>query len=675
MLKKINNFLKSTSGSIMPTMGILAIPLTLAAGAAVDYSLYSNFRSKVQSSIDIASLATSHQLGPIFNSVPENLNDEQTKEYIKKELEDYANVFMKENMGNSSIGTYKIEAKYTTGSLTAAGSVSLTANIEYDTIFGSKNSPPPFFVDIINEDIISAVQIGDRTVELALVVDNSNSMKPPKLAELRKASTSLVNSIFGSASLSSREDPVQFSIVPFAGMVRLDPSNKNASWMDVNGVAPTHHDNFDWLNSYVGSPQPVRDGNGVKVDGKWKTRMDVFKMLGTSWAGCVEMRPWPHNVLDTVTSNSGTQSQIDRSVDIDGDGINDSGNLNALFVPFFAPDEPDEYYPDKNGNKKLNAVSNSIKHKRDKQRYGNNYLYDFKTPDNKIHQPTKTNYAPVKDAITINRQIERTNWMFKYQTNLKTGTINAKKTRGPNLHCAIQELTPLTTDRNLLLNKIDDLTKTSLNTNMHAGLTWGWRTLSESEPFTAGRPNGARQNLKFIVLLTDGANYYQKDRGQFESNSHQNTPNLTAYGPWGYARVEPENAPTSISMQNPVTGRTTHNRWSQGLARTDLTGTIYENTRFEAHPDQNNEFREIMDAHTLQACNNIRDDSITIYAVAFDVKNDNIRNLLTNCAGSGRLDGEDVVDGTTYYFEADNNQLTSTFEEIAAQISDLRLTQ
>ena len=669
MLKKFKKYIENTSGSILPTMGILAIPLTVAAGAAVDYSLYSNFRSKVQSSIDIAALATSHQLGPIFNSVPDGYNDEQTKEYIKKELEEYANVFMTENMGSSNLGSYNIEAKYKTGSLTAAGSVSLIAKTEYDTIFGSKNSPAPFFVDVISEDIISAVQIGDRTVELALVVDNSNSMKTPKLTELRKASTSLVNSVFGSASLSSREDPVQFSIVPFAGMVRLDPSNKDASWMDVNGVAPTHHDNFDWFNTYQGSPQPVRDGNGVKIDGNWVTRMDVFEMLDTSWAGCVEMRPWPHNVLDTVVSNNGTQSQIDRSVDIDGDGINNDGNLNALFVPFFAPDEPDQYYPDTNGTQKINGVNNSIKHTKDAQKYVNDYLYDFKETNNNILYPKTTNYVPVKDAITYNRQIERTNWMFKYQTNLKTKNVNAKKTKGPNQHCAIQELTPLTADRELLLNKINGLTKTALNTNMHAGLTWGWRTLSDNEPFTAGRPNGANENLKFIVLLTDGANYYQRDNKNF------NTPNRTAYGPWGYARVKPSSAPSSVSMKNPVTDETTHNRWAQGLASTDLTGTVYENTTFAAEPDTNNDFRKIMDAHTLQACNNIRDDSITIYAVAFDVKSESIRELLTNCAGSGRIDGEDVVDSATYYFEAGNNQLSGTFEEIAAQISDLRLTQ
>ena len=42
------------------------------------------------------------------------------------------------------------------------------------------------------------------------------------------------------------EKPVQFALVPFAASVNVGPENAGASWMDVNGVSPVHHENFDW---------------------------------------------------------------------------------------------------------------------------------------------------------------------------------------------------------------------------------------------------------------------------------------------------------------------------------------------------------------------------------------------------------------------------------------------
>ena len=55
-------------------------------------------------------------------------------------------------------------------------------------------------------------------------------------------------------------------------------------------------------------------------------------------------------------------------------------------------------------------------------------------------------------------------------------------------------------------------------TNLQQGLTWGWRTLSDNQPFTEGRPNDDEKNMKYIIFLSDGNNFYQKDYGSSPLN-------------------------------------------------------------------------------------------------------------------------------------------------------------
>jgi len=186
-------------------------------------------------------------------------------------------------------------------------------------------------------------------------------------------------------------------------------------------------------------------------------------------------------------------------------------------------------------------------------------------------------------------------------------------------------------------------------TNIQQGLSWGWRTLSDNEPFTGGRANDDSKNMKYIILLTDGNNYYSSDG--------DSTPLETAYGAWGYAS-------------------TNQNRWLEGLTPTDLAGTIYENTVFDMTPESGSDFEKIMNAHTLQSCNNAKADGISIFTIAFDVSSgSSVKSLLDACAGSGIKNGELVVDGGEFYYDVNGNELDDAMAAIAAQIGDLRIVK
>jgi len=167
--------------------------------------------------------------------------------------------------------------------------------------------------------------------------------------------------------------------------------------------------------------------------------------------------------------------------------------------------------------------------------------------------------------------------------------------------------------------------------------------------------------MKFVIVLTDGNNFYSTDG--------DSTPNESAYGSWGYMR------PDSHDLKNPVNGLATHNRIAEGLDAADLVDTIYQNTLFDLTPNSNAEFETLMNVHTNQACNNIKNDGVTIYTVAFDVPTTGgVRNLLQACAGSGVLNGEPVILNGQFYYDVDGNDLADAFASIASQIATLRIS-
>ena len=373
-------------------------------------------------------------------------------------------------------------------------------------------------------------------------------------------------------------------------------------------------------------------------------------MLGEPWAGCVEMRPWPHNTLDTYVKDKGGYNIVNNKLDSDGDGTKDGAK--ALFVPFFAPDEPDRNYE-----------YNQYNTYGDYNRYSNSYLYDFIDGDGNNYYTDASSGDPAYQVKGQTRQIERSNWMFKYQANAKLG--NFSETFGPNDGCRTDPITALTPDETVVTTAIGQMDANG-TTNIQQGLTWGWRTLSEGLPFDQGRPSSDRVNLKFIILLTDGNNFYSEDIGD--------SPNESGYGAWGYTR------PKTHALKHAIKENVSyHNRMGEGLDPADLANTIYAGVSFDETPQTNAQFTTLMNAHTAQSCENVKNDGVSIYAIAYDlggtVGNNPTKALMSACAGSGKIDGNDVISGVTFYHDADGANLDDTFAEIASSISAIRITK
>jgi len=72
------------------------------------------------------------------------------------------------------------------------------------------------------------------------------------------------------------------------------------------------------------------------------------------------------------------------------------------------------------------------------------------------------------------------------------------------------EMLPLTDNLNAVKSKIDELEASGRRTYMPSGLLWGWRTLTEQEPFVAPRIAPGSDGQKVLILMTDGDNTASK---------------------------------------------------------------------------------------------------------------------------------------------------------------------
>jgi len=360
-----------------------------------------------------------------------------------------ARAFFQENLKPTSTAKIdNIDFDAVNGKVDATAGTSLSTHIL--KVFGFEK---------IEIDVNASVAKGDGTVEVAMVLDNSGSMSGSYIDDLKVAAQNLADQILDSNSVTA--DKVQVGLIPFAASVNVGPANSGASWIDGGAQSSIHSENFDQVTS----------------------RFDLFSDLGQSWAGCVEARPHPHDVSDTPP--------------VAGD---------SLFVPMFAPDEPD------NVNASNAGYSN----------YSNNYISDFggdcPTPTytcRRRNSKTGECKSWKVDPISVAEAQSRT---CKYKSASVSGGS------GPNYMCTTTPIQPLTANETTVADAITALGAGGY-TNIAEGVAWGWRVLSPGAPFTEGRDYTDKKNKKFLIVMTDGQNVYPA------KSDH----NLSRYGARGYA--------------------------------------------------------------------------------------------------------------------------------------------
>jgi Flp pilus assembly protein TadG len=603
MLIRLRRFLAEQSGAYAPLFAILSVPLFGTAAAAVEYSRVLEAQFQLQHALDAAALATAKELA---------------KSVDQKYLQQYARDFFDANL-DATLDPAEVNFTFQMNQGQSGGSnIKVSANYNYKTVMAGVIG-----VDDIDMTVRAEVAAGNRTVEVAIVMDNSGSMStmsgwPAKsrLARSQEAASALIDSLHAIANLSNKPDPVKIGIVPFGGSVNVGPQYRGANWMDMKGFSSIHHENLDWLGAKAGTDpwpdaQVVSDGfksastnwnevgpnppdplppDVVAVNSNWLTRWTLYDRLNIAWKGCVEMRPWPFNETDA--------------------GPNDM-SPDSLFVPMFAPDEPER-------------VANNEDYD-----YQNEYLNDFKRPGGTNVPTDDTNSG------STSKQHIRQSWTNKYTPEallVSGGKIRAGTKRsndigdyGPNQGCTTNPLLPMTTVKQDALDSVSAM-KAGGFTNVQEGIAWGWRILSPGAPFKEGRPYKFPENDKYLIVLTDGNNTYPG----------QSTLNETEYYAWGYGRDD---------------------------RVMDNAGGAWSNTK-------------AMDVHTAATCANIKkeknaddESAIKIFTIAYDVPSgSSVKQLLYDCASTGR-------DGNKYYYDVQGSAIAAAMAAIGSEISDLRISK
>lgn len=436
----LKRFIEDRSGAIAPMFAIAAIPLIASTGAAIDYSRAYQQRTIIQDALDAAALAANKLVGS------------GTEAQILAEAQKFYSANTVGRVPDPPAFTMTVDK----------GSVQLDTSLSVPTYFLGLVG-----IDDLAFDIMSKTVAGSATYEIALVLDTTGSMSGSKISTLRTAATNLVNTIFTANQTNPKPDPVKFAVVPFAASVNVGTSYANASWMGngteswtYNGKTYTNYENFSGPTN----------------------RFTLFDQLkNASWGGCVEERRMPNDVTDTAAT---------------------VGDKSTLFVPMFAPDEPDDRFckwtTSWRGGTSWSCSSQSYS-------FPNDYTSDYGGSQGKVE------YA--------DRQAAQAG-TAKYD-GVSLGSSYTGMGKGPNLSCTSEPVLPLTTNQSSVLAKISAL-DASGNTNILSGFMWGWHMLSPVEPFAEGRAEDTVDNHKILILMTDGSNTYtgQGSSGNFNNSTY-----------------------------------------------------------------------------------------------------------------------------------------------------------
>lgn len=187
----------ATEGSIAVVAAVVIFVLCLAVGATIDYARMTVAKSTLEGALDSATLAAGRDLATGTTST----------EAIEAKVRHY----LKANVEANGDTSFAIESVAVTVD-TAVGSVRAQ----------SKASVPLAFAGLIGMETgevgaVSSTTYSKGKIEVSLVLDVTGSMDGQKIADLRSAATSLVNSLMpADGSMAGR---VRIAVVPFAASV------------------------------------------------------------------------------------------------------------------------------------------------------------------------------------------------------------------------------------------------------------------------------------------------------------------------------------------------------------------------------------------------------------------------------------------------------------------------
>ncbi len=195
-------FARNDDGTIAVMFGVMCVAMVGVLGLAVDGGRAMGAQAKADSALDAAALAATRAL---FTS---NMDD--------SEIEAYARSFFQSNIsGDGDLGAAYDALEVTINRNTKT--IRLAVNTRVPTTFGRMLG-----IDSIKFSADSVATFNVRDIELAMALDLTGSMCQPcsKIADLKDATTNLIDTLIPDAGALS---DVRISLVPYSASVNAGP--------------------------------------------------------------------------------------------------------------------------------------------------------------------------------------------------------------------------------------------------------------------------------------------------------------------------------------------------------------------------------------------------------------------------------------------------------------------
>ncbi len=301
------------------------------------------------------------------------------------------------------------------------------------------------------------------------------------------------------------------------------------------------------------------------------------------------------------------------------------------------------------------------------------YTYDSRCET--IAHNSTGDYRYYEDPLTSFEEDDPDSWLI-YDTSSPpvlipspiTDRFYDRDSEGPNKGCP-GALLPLTNNRAEVWNYLQDVTVVDGNgTITAAGMTWGWRVISPGQPFhlnQQGLPIAEYDDVdweKAIIVLTDGRQVLSSQNSRCDNADKVTNPIADQPPTW----IPWEFNPSSYNMNGIAIDEGPDYRWSAyGYAHP-----------LDSRPLGTGNIQTILETRFGQICNAIKNvpdpinggSAIQIFSITFGddiTAGDSVSTMMANCTN----------DPLNNYFHAPNTAtLEAAFEEIARQLTSLRLT-
>ena len=503
----LRNFIVSHRGNVAMMFGIALVPMTIAAGAGLDYARAAVVRSQMSTALDAAALAVGSTTG---------LTQQTAEALARKYFEANYSGDTSNGMPAVSIGS---------GGFNSSGSVKIDVSYSLPTtllkVVGKTSMPVTTSTTVV---------WGQSKLWVSLVLDNSGSMRNgdsngTQMDALKNAAKQLLTILQNASSVAG---DVKVSIVPFDVTVNVGTSNVNASWIDwTDWEAPPKYPGT--TSTYAMNNQYSTNPTTVSFEA-WGPGDECPFVTTNSWGNQSRTSPYGFFCTSGPSNSAGKVDDIPSSGTYRGyicPGI-DSGDYGNT-------DHRDRYYngcwtstevTNGNTNNKTRIVaqgSNSASC----NGFSSSNCSCSGSGSGKVcrtkrwtHTWVKNNRSTWGGCIMDRHRDSNTN----YDVSNIAPTAGANPPKGfPATNpedCLGTTVTTLGYDWAALTSKIEAMAPNSA-TNQVIGMAHGWQTLSNSTPYSPGAVPA--NTSRYIIILSDGLNTKNRWWGNGSSTGTSDT--------------------------------------------------------------------------------------------------------------------------------------------------------